>query len=151
MFSIGAVFYELLSYRNAFAGDAPSTVMHKILYGRPEQLEIVCPNLDPALVTIVTRCIEKQPENRYPDLGAVRSALAAVSRRIQVADEAAEDDQTLPVVMPGHRIAARPDAGVGRLAQRQRRHGADAPARRTDARQADPGAHRERTPRARAG
>ena len=75
MFSIGAVFYELLSYRNAFAGDAPSTVMHKILYGRPEQLEIVCPNLDPALVTIVSRCIEKQPENRYPDLGAVRSAL----------------------------------------------------------------------------
>jgi tRNA A-37 threonylcarbamoyl transferase component Bud32 len=102
MFSIGAVFYELLSYRNAFAGDAPSTVMHKILYGRPEQLEIVCPNLDPALVSIVTRCLEKLPENRYPDLGAVRSALGSVVRRLQLAAEQAgstENDQTVPIVI----------------------------------------------------
>ena len=114
MFSIGAVFYELLSYRNAFAGDAPSTVMHKILYGRPDELEIVCPNLDPALVTIVGRCLEKQRENRYPDLGAVRSALAAVSRRIEAASVADnEDDPTLPIVMPGIELPRGQTPGSG--------------------------------------
>jgi serine/threonine protein kinase len=97
IFSLGAVFYELLSYRNAFAGDAPSTVMHRILYGRPEQLEIVCPTLDPALVDIVSRCLEKQPESRYPDLGAVRSALTAITRRAQLAQEEADNDVTMPV------------------------------------------------------
>jgi serine/threonine-protein kinase len=55
--------------------------MHKVLYGHPDPLEDSCPDIDPALVAIVNRCLEKLPEQRYPDFGAVRKALDAVDRR----------------------------------------------------------------------
>ena len=97
IFSIGAVFYELLSFRSPFAGDAPSTVMHKVLYGHPDQLEVICPNLDPSLVAIVSRCLEKQPANRYPDLGAVRNALGGAMRLLQASAAETEIEATRPV------------------------------------------------------
>jgi len=100
IFSIGAVFYEMLSYRSPFAGDAPSTVMHKVLYGHPDQLEMLCPNLDPSLVAIVARCLEKQPANRYPDLAAVRTALGGVMNLLQASGAETVVEVTRPVSGP---------------------------------------------------
>src|SRR6185436_5710802 len=100
IFSIGAVFYEMLSYRSPFAGDAPSTVMHKVLYGHPDQLEMFCPNLDPSLVAIVARCLEKQPADRYPDLAAVRTALGGVMNLLQASGAETVLEVTRPVSGP---------------------------------------------------
>ena len=100
IFSLGAVFYEMLSYRSPFAGDAPSSVMHKVLYGHPDQLELICPNLDPSVVAIVGRCLEKQPANRYPDLAAVRTALGGVMNLLQASGAETVLEVTRPVSGP---------------------------------------------------
>jgi serine/threonine-protein kinase len=100
VFSIGAVFYELLSYRKAFPGDTPSTIIHEVLYRQPEPLEILDPNLDPALISTVTRCLEKQPEVRHADLGAVRKALVAVSHRLQSAEHQVDSEPYPTTSMP---------------------------------------------------
>jgi serine/threonine-protein kinase len=109
MFSAGAVFYELLSYRRPFAPDDATTVMQRVLHGRPEPLALVCPNLDPAIVTIVTRCLEKQAEDRYPDLGAVRTALRGVIRRLNHTAQDAEEDfmRSAPLADPHLNIRRR--------------------------------------------
>jgi serine/threonine-protein kinase len=82
MFSAGAVFYELLSHRCAFAGDTESDVLRMIASGRPEPLETIQPDLDGRLISIVNRCLEKMPTHRYPDMAAVREELAVVRQRV---------------------------------------------------------------------
>jgi eukaryotic-like serine/threonine-protein kinase len=81
VFSAGAVFYELLSHRRAFADDVESGVRQMIVAGRPEPLEAIQPGLDDRLVALVNRCLEKAPARRYPDMAAIREDLRVVLQR----------------------------------------------------------------------
>jgi hypothetical protein len=95
MFSAGALFYELLSYRRAFPGELPG-ILHQIMSGSPEPLKTLVPALDAGLVAIVNRCLEKTPEQRYPELAAVRRELAAVRQRLET-QATSDPDMTIPV------------------------------------------------------
>jgi serine/threonine protein kinase len=86
IFSVGAVFYEMLTYQRAFPGDLSSGIVHKILSGNPEPLETLIPDLDAAVIAVVAKCLEKDPDRRYPDLGATRRDLAGVRNRIATED-----------------------------------------------------------------
>jgi serine/threonine protein kinase len=101
MFSAGAVFYELLTYRRAFDADFQNGVLQMIASGRPEPLGSIQPDLDGRLVALVNRCLEKVPTHRYPDMAAVREELAIVRRQfasgegigVTVRDEKAAPDR----------------------------------------------------------
>ena len=82
IFAVGAVLYELLTSRRAFQGDRQSAVIKNILYGEPEPLERLSPDLDPRLSAIVARCLAKAPADRYPDMAELQRDLAAVRRRL---------------------------------------------------------------------
>lgn len=86
MFAAGAVFYEMLCYRRAFPGDHGDGILHKILYGAPESLCTLLPDLDPTLIAIVDRCLEKRPEDRYRDLSMVARQIALVRSRLRDED-----------------------------------------------------------------
>ena len=73
IYAIGAVAYELFSYRHAFDGDSTFAVMGRIVLEKPPPLADVCPGLDPAIVAIVDRALEKDPAERYQDLDAMRA------------------------------------------------------------------------------
>ena len=90
MFAAGAVFYELLTSQRAFPGELPG-VLHKVISAQPVSLQSIVPALDPALVAIVNRCLEKAPADRYPDMGAVRRDLAAVRERLGTTADAVDD------------------------------------------------------------
>lgn len=92
IFSFGAVFYEVLSYRKAFPGDFPS-IIQKILTAEREPLQTIMPDLDPALTAIVDRCLAKDPADRRTDLNEVRLELAAIRQRIAVDDHLKEERQ----------------------------------------------------------
>ena len=87
IFAAGAVFYELLTYRQAFPGDLASGILHKIIDASPEPILNGDPALDPGLVAIVDKCLEKSRDNRYRDMAAVRRDLAAVRRRLAVTSD----------------------------------------------------------------
>lgn len=82
IFAVGAVCYELLSYRQAFPGGLEDGVLTKILQGQPEPLEKVCSDLDPEIVRIVERSLEKDPDKRYQDLIAMVRDLQRVRLRL---------------------------------------------------------------------
>src|SRR2546423_8394834 len=86
-FSAGAVFYELLAYKQAFPGGLESGILHKIINASPEPLQTIDPGLAATLVAIVNRCLEKSRENRYADMAAVRRDIVALRRRYTVDDE----------------------------------------------------------------
>ena len=70
IFSFGCIFYELLSGRRAFEGETTSDMLANILKSDVD-LSRLPPSLDPRLVEILTRCLEKNP----------RAALACRRRR----------------------------------------------------------------------
>jgi serine/threonine-protein kinase len=81
IFSAGLVAYELLTSTPAFPQAFPE-VLRQISFEHPPPLDQVSPGIDAALVRIVERCYAKQPDDRYPDCGAVRRDLDAVRKAI---------------------------------------------------------------------
>jgi eukaryotic-like serine/threonine-protein kinase len=68
MFSFGAVLYEMLSGRRAFAGDSLGDILSAVIRDTPARLE------SPA-ASIVERCLAKQPAQRFRTMADVRAAL----------------------------------------------------------------------------
>src|SRR5687768_1800722 len=58
IFSVGALLYEVLTYREAFPGAVHQT-MHKILHEEPEPIDSIVPGLDPGVAKILARAMVK--------------------------------------------------------------------------------------------
>jgi serine/threonine protein kinase len=80
IFSLGILAYELLTYRKPFRGEHLSTVLYKILNEAPEPIAALAPDAPPTLTAAVTRAMEKQRENRYETMEALKQDLVAVQR-----------------------------------------------------------------------
>jgi serine/threonine protein kinase len=97
IFAAGAVFYELLAYRQAFPGGLETGILHKIINAAPDSLRAIDPHLDHAVIELVDRCLEKSRESRFPDMAAVRRQLALLKRRYPVEEE---DDPHKTIQVP---------------------------------------------------
>jgi len=82
IFSLGILAYELLTYRKPFRGEHLSTVLYKILNETPERIEDLSPDAPPSLVAAVTKAMEKQRENRYESMDALKQDLFNVQREV---------------------------------------------------------------------
>jgi TolB-like protein/tRNA A-37 threonylcarbamoyl transferase component Bud32/Flp pilus assembly protein TadD len=124
VFSFGAVLYEMLSGNRAFGGNSTARVLSAVLRDDPSPLQV------PAeLHRIVSRCLAKQPGERFATMAELRAALEQVSakpadqqRSIAVlpfvnmnhdddgeffADGVAEDIISALAKLPGLRVVAR--------------------------------------------
>jgi serine/threonine-protein kinase len=88
IFSVGAVFYELLAYRPAFDRDNPIEILEQLRAEHPPALTELDPTVPPELAAIIERALMKSPDDRFQDLGQMRDALELVLR--QFWDRAAE-------------------------------------------------------------
>jgi protein kinase-like protein len=88
IFAVGAVCYELLTYKQAFPGAIESGLLHRILSSQPDAIEQTCPGIDPELVRIVGRAMAKSSAARYSDLSTLRRDLDRVRQRTASASAA---------------------------------------------------------------
>jgi Tol biopolymer transport system component len=65
LFAFGAMLYEMASGRRAFEGSTTATLIGAILHTDPPPLSSVEPLTPPALDRVVSRCLAKDPENRW--------------------------------------------------------------------------------------
>jgi Tol biopolymer transport system component len=65
VFSLGVVFYELLTGRLPFRGESPAGIVSSILKDRPQYLSDVKDEIPRDLARIVKRCLEKDPSRRF--------------------------------------------------------------------------------------
>jgi serine/threonine protein kinase len=95
IFAFGCVMYELLTGKRAFDGQTSSAVMAAILATTPKPIEELIPLTPPALDRIVSRCLAKDPEDRWQSARDVAAELAWV--------EQGGSKAGLPVVLSGRR------------------------------------------------
>jgi serine/threonine protein kinase len=78
IFSFGVVLYELLTYVKPFQGD-DTTVLYKILHEEPPPIKLEESGLTDELQKILSRCLAKDHEDRYPDCSDVLRDLVALT------------------------------------------------------------------------
>ena len=65
LFSLGAVFYEMLTRRAPFEGDSPEQIRQNILRAAPPPPSTVNPHVPSALDAIVSRLLAPRPDHRF--------------------------------------------------------------------------------------
>lgn len=90
IFSFGLVLYEMLTGRHAFDGASNASVMAAILERPAPSLPVsggddVAP---PALNHLLQRCLEKDPDDRWPTARMLKSELEWIASSVAAADEA---------------------------------------------------------------
>ena len=68
IWAFGAVLFEMLTGRRAFAGDDASEVLASVLAKEPDWARLPA-TLSPALGTYIRRCLHKDPRQRIHDIG----------------------------------------------------------------------------------
>jgi serine/threonine protein kinase len=71
VFSLGIVLYEMVTGERPFKGETPLDTMHAIAFEEPKPVTIIRRNMPPQLHRIISRCLRKRPEDRYPDAHAL--------------------------------------------------------------------------------
>lgn len=83
-FALGVTLYELLAGEPPFRGDNPAAVLRGICELQPRSLRRARPEIPAGLEAVVMRMLEKEPQRRYPSLGAVQADLARYLRGEEV-------------------------------------------------------------------
>ncbi|MEE9126757.1 MAG: protein kinase, partial [Planctomycetota bacterium] len=78
IFSFGTILYEMAAGTRPFPGESITETVAKILEANPVPLSRLRPEIPPALVAVVERCLRKQAEERYQDAGELLESLRPV-------------------------------------------------------------------------
>ena len=75
IFAFGAVLYEVIIGRKAFDADSAPRVMAAILTLHPPQISTLQPAAPPALERVITRCLAKDPDERWQSANDLKAEL----------------------------------------------------------------------------
>jgi hypothetical protein len=83
LFSLGVVLYEMVTGQLPFDGATPLDTLHALAFEETRPVTALRPNLPPSLQRVVTRCLRKRAQDRYPDARELISDLKAVQKEVE--------------------------------------------------------------------
>jgi serine/threonine-protein kinase len=86
IWALGVILYELVSGRHPFARpDADEfQSIRAIQFVDPPPLDQCCPDVPPELSSVILRCLQKNPAERYASAAEVREALKTIMKALQI-------------------------------------------------------------------
>ena len=82
VFSLGVVFYQLLTGKLPFYGDNMAAIMYQTTSIEPEPATTYNPSINKATLAILKRSMEKSRKDRYPDAGKMGDHLKLLSKKM---------------------------------------------------------------------
>lgn len=79
IYSLGIMFYEMLSGRLPFQDDNSISLIFKHINEIPPPIHTIVPDLHPELANLLHKMIEKNPDNRFQHAGEIVDALQGMS------------------------------------------------------------------------
>jgi serine/threonine protein kinase len=95
LYSLGLVFYQMLTGINPFDAEDFTTVMYKQVHEVPEHPSRINSGIPQKVGDVLSRLLEKKPENRYPDADALLRDLYQL-KQSQAYDVGAETILQIP-------------------------------------------------------
>jgi serine/threonine-protein kinase len=77
-FSLGAVLYWMFTGQKPFNGDTVTALSFQVVFEAPARVNQLKAGLPAALDVILSRCLAKQPDDRYANCGALAADLEAL-------------------------------------------------------------------------
>jgi serine/threonine-protein kinase len=85
IFSLGTMFFQLLTGQFPFFGESPAALMNQIMNVKHPDPKQINPKIVKPLVTIIDKALEKNREKRYQRASRMAADLREVGRRIEAA------------------------------------------------------------------
>ena len=76
VYSLGVILYERLTGRTPFTGENALTLLRQARETDPPRPSSIRPDLDRDLETVVLKCLEKEPDRRYPSAESLAADLS---------------------------------------------------------------------------
>jgi serine/threonine protein kinase len=87
LYSLGVAAYEMVSGHRPFEAQNPLEALTQRLTRDPKSLGLAAPGVAPDLAVAITRCLQRDPADRWPDAKSLREALMP-------SDEESDDTDT---------------------------------------------------------
>jgi serine/threonine protein kinase len=88
LFSFGAVLYEMVTGKKAFAGNSQASLITAIMGSEPPPMAKLTPMTPPQLAHVVGRCLAKDPESRWQSARDVKMELEWVREQPELSETA---------------------------------------------------------------
>ncbi len=109
LFSLGAVFYEMLTGQQPFRGRSFVDTVNSIINKQPRPLGKLRPDAPAGLGVVLDNLLAKEPEHRYRDAAALLVDL----RNLEQLDASGRRPAPIRLIKPQHAIAVLPFASIG--------------------------------------
>jgi serine/threonine-protein kinase len=80
IYSLGIVYYQLLTGSLPFKGETPSSVIYKHVYEPPPPPRTINPSISPQAEAVVLKAIAKKPDDRFQNVVEFRDALESLKK-----------------------------------------------------------------------
>lgn len=87
LYSVGCLFYELISGRPPFIGETPVAIAYQHVSSDPTPISSISSTLDPRLDAFFKVALAKRPEDRYQDAASMLKDLRKLSRGERITTE----------------------------------------------------------------
>ena len=96
IFSLGILFYEMLTGQRPFDGDTPASTLSAIIKDTPQSASDLKPSIPRDLAKLLRRCLAKDPERRFQTCKDVRNELEDLKEALSTGRASSERQPPCP-------------------------------------------------------